>query len=179
MKKLILFLIIISLIIIGIFYIYERYFISHLSDAIIEEEIPEVVPENFRENAVVLKRELSQKSDVIAKYLHQNDVPLTDFITLIDNVEYYEVEKFMHNVKSEKFKNANQAFDFIAQYFELSDVPIEDFRDDFVKHYDPEKFKELLNFFEQNKKQAPMMFPVAKETFKKLITEEYANMEKP
>ena len=173
MKRIILTLIVISLISVGVFYIYDRFLITQFSEAIIKEDIPEVVPERFRNNAMMLKKELNENSDAIANYLLQNDVPLEDFNVLIDNIEYYEVEKFMENIKHDKFKNPNQAFDYITQHFELNNFPIENYRDDFVKNYDPQRFTQFLSFFEDNKKQAPMMFPIAKETLKKLLAEEY------
>lgn len=174
MKKLVLGIIVISLVAVGVFYVYNRYVIQHVSEAIIQEEIPDVVPENLKRNALSLKKDLSRNSDDIVEYLHQNEVPLEEFNSLIDKVEYYEVQKFLERVKSKEFSNANEAFDFISQSFDFGDIPLENFRDDFVRNYDNEKFDQFARYFERNSDQMQMMFPLAKETLKKLLVKEYA-----
>lgn len=174
MKKISIALLMIALVMIGAFYVYDRFVIDQFSEAIIEEDIPKVVPDNLKKNALSLKKDLSKNSDNIVEYLHKNQVSLEEFNALIDNVEYYEVEKFMERVKTKQFENPEQAFDFISRSFDFGDIPLDSFKDDFIRNYDNEKFDQFVLYFENNKDQMQMMFPLAKETLKKLLKKEYA-----
>lgn len=171
MTRLIIATLIIGLVAFGIYRIYRYYVPEKLSEAIMEDRIPEYLPEKMKANARAMRKIMDENADEVVAYLDHNEVSVQEVSAFIDDVKYREVETLVKKSKEEAFDDPNEAFDFIKQNFDFGDLPVENFRDDFIEYYDKGKFKLAVTYFEINKDQMQAMFPVVKETLKKMLEE--------
>ena len=150
-------LLLILLIIIGAaFYYYFVVLPENISNALLGgNEKP--IPQKIIEKGESLGLDVEKDPGKIVRKLEDNNI----------NIE--EIKELIEKAKQSDLDSAEIAFQFLKDNFDFGDFPIDSFKNEFHQYFDQKRFEKAMDFYEKNKDQMPIIYPVLKESLIKYL----------
>ncbi len=162
-------LIILILVIGGAFYYYFNILPERLSHALITDDTSKPLPQKIIKKGKSMGIDVLDQPEKVREILVKKKLDTREVVEFVDKIEYKQVEEFMEKTKSHEIDSAEMAFNFLKENIDFGDFPIDDFKDEFHRYYDSEKMNAAMEFYEKNKEQMPVLYPVVKQTIIKYL----------
>jgi|GEM_PF-2436000 len=169
MKILYTILILLLLIIGGALYYYFVMLPEKLSTALIHEGQSEPIPQKIIEKGKSIGLEVKEDPKDIIKKLNEKNTNIDELKDFVRSVEYDQVEKFLKDASKQELDSSELAYQYLRENFDFGDFPIDSFESEFNQYFEPERLNDALDFYERNKNQMPVIYPMLKETFIKYL----------
>ncbi len=169
MKRLAIVIVILGVIGLIGYKVYEYYIPRAISKALTSGESSEILPTNVKKKVGTLKTKVDKNIDKLPSLMKQANITYDDLYVMIDKADADQFFAAFDEVKLADWETTNEVFDIGLKHISIDGYDLESFREPFNSYATTDKINQWMEIIEKNKLLASMSIPMAKETAKTLL----------